>query len=44
MPAHTYPPGVRIHILGALKTGAGKLAIEEAIEIGVAAPPHEGVA
>lgn len=44
MPAHTYLPGVRIHVLGALKTGAGRLAIEEAIEIGAAAPPHQGVA
>ena len=44
MPAHRYLPGVRIHVLGALQAGAGRLAIEAAIEIGAAAPPHEGVA
>jgi alkylhydroperoxidase/carboxymuconolactone decarboxylase family protein YurZ len=44
MPAHRYLPGVRIHVLGALQTGAGRLAIEAAIEIGAAAAPHEGVA
>jgi alkylhydroperoxidase/carboxymuconolactone decarboxylase family protein YurZ len=44
MPAHRYLPGVRIHVRGALRAGAGRMAIEEAIEIGAAAPPHEGVA
>ena len=44
MPAHRYLPGVRIHVLGALQAGAGRLAIEAAIEIGAAAAPHEGVA
>jgi alkylhydroperoxidase/carboxymuconolactone decarboxylase family protein YurZ len=44
MPAHRYLPGVRIHVLGALQAGAGRLAIEAAIVIGAAAPPHEGVA
>ena len=44
MPAHCYLPGVRIHVAGALKTGAGRQAIEEAIEIGAAAPEPGGVA
>jgi alkylhydroperoxidase/carboxymuconolactone decarboxylase family protein YurZ len=44
MPGHRYLPGVRIHVAGALATGAGRRAIEEAIEIGAAAPPHKGVA
>ncbi len=44
MPAHRYLPGVRIHVLGALRTGAGRVAIEAAMEIGAAAAPHEGVA
>jgi alkylhydroperoxidase/carboxymuconolactone decarboxylase family protein YurZ len=44
MPAHCYLPGVRIHLAGALKTGAGRRAILEAIELGGAAPPHRGVA
>jgi alkylhydroperoxidase/carboxymuconolactone decarboxylase family protein YurZ len=44
MPAHRYLPGVRIHVLGALQAGAGRQAIEAAIEIGAAAAPHKGVA
>jgi alkylhydroperoxidase/carboxymuconolactone decarboxylase family protein YurZ len=44
MPAHRYLPGVRIHVLGALRTGAGRVAIEAAIGIGAAAAPPGGVA
>jgi alkylhydroperoxidase/carboxymuconolactone decarboxylase family protein YurZ len=44
MPAHRYLPGVRIHVAGALKTGAGRRAILEAIDLGAAAPAHRGVA
>jgi alkylhydroperoxidase/carboxymuconolactone decarboxylase family protein YurZ len=44
MPAHRYLPGIRIHVAGALATGAGRRAVEEAIDIGAAAPEHKGVA
>lgn len=44
MPAHRYLPGLRLHLLGAVRSGAGRLAIKEAIEIGAAAPAHRGVA
>jgi alkylhydroperoxidase/carboxymuconolactone decarboxylase family protein YurZ len=44
MPTHRYLPGLRIHVAGALATGGGRRSVEEAIDIGAAAPEHKGVA
>lgn len=42
-PSHRYLPGVRLHILNALKLGVGRLAILQALDIAANAPVHQGV-
>ena len=41
-PAHRFLPGFRLHLANAVMLGAGRLAIDEALAIGAAAPAHTG--
>jgi alkylhydroperoxidase/carboxymuconolactone decarboxylase family protein YurZ len=41
-PAHRFLPGFRVHLANAVALGAGRVAIEAALEIAAAAPPHRG--
>jgi alkylhydroperoxidase/carboxymuconolactone decarboxylase family protein YurZ len=41
---HRYLPGLRLHITNALKLGAGRRPVLEALDIAAGAPAHEGVA
>jgi alkylhydroperoxidase/carboxymuconolactone decarboxylase family protein YurZ len=43
-PAHRFGPGFRLHLQGALKLGAGRRELTEALDIAAATPPHGGVA
>ncbi|WP_230312365.1 carboxymuconolactone decarboxylase family protein [Paracoccus lichenicola] len=43
-PAHRYGPGFRLHLDNAVKLGAGRRTILEALDIAAAASPHQGVA
>lgn len=42
-PAHRYLPGLRLHLANAVRLGAGRLAVLQALEIAAAAPQHRGV-
>jgi alkylhydroperoxidase/carboxymuconolactone decarboxylase family protein YurZ len=42
-PAHCYGPGMRLHLHNALKLGAGRRQILQALAIGADAPAHRGV-
>jgi len=42
-PTHRFVPGMRLHMRNALKLGAGRRTILEALEIAAAAPEHSGV-
>ncbi len=42
-PTHRYAPGMRLHLANALRLGAGKAAILQALDIAAQAPPHRGV-
>lgn len=44
LPSHRFGPGFRVHLRGALKTGAGRLQIIETLDLAAAAPAHAGVA
>lgn len=41
-PAHRFGPGFRLHLRNAIKLGAGRRAVMEALEIAAAVPPHDG--
>lgn len=41
-PSHRFLPGFRLHLANAVALGAGRLAIEQAMEIAAGAPVHEG--
>lgn len=43
-PTHRYLPGMRLHVRNALKLGATREAIVQALDIAAAAPVHPGVA
>jgi alkylhydroperoxidase/carboxymuconolactone decarboxylase family protein YurZ len=43
-PSHRYQPGMRLHIINAVKLGVGRVAIQEALAIAASAPEHEGIA
>jgi hypothetical protein len=40
---HRYLPGLRLHLDNALRLGAGRIQLLEAMDLGAAAPPHRGV-
>ena len=40
---HRYLPGVRLHVTGAIRLGAGRAAILETLDIAADAPGHRGV-
>jgi alkylhydroperoxidase/carboxymuconolactone decarboxylase family protein YurZ len=42
-PYHRYLPGLRFHLRNALKLGAGRAELTEALDLGAAAPPPPGV-
>lgn len=42
-PAHQYLPGMRMHLRNAVAMGAGRRAIEHAIQVAAASPVHVGV-
>ncbi len=42
-PTHRYLPGMRLHLANAVRLGAGRTAIQHALDIAAAAPPHPGV-
>lgn len=42
-PAHLFMPGLRLHLANAVKLGAGRQRIEEALRIGMDSPPHIGI-
>jgi alkylhydroperoxidase/carboxymuconolactone decarboxylase family protein YurZ len=42
-PTHRYAPGMRLHLANALRLGAGKTAILQALDIAAQAPVHSGV-
>lgn len=41
-PAHRFGPGFHVHLANAIKLGAGRLAINEALDIAAATPSHKG--
>lgn len=43
-PTHRFLPGMRLHLRNALRLGAGRTAVLEALEIAAQAPAHPGVA
>jgi alkylhydroperoxidase/carboxymuconolactone decarboxylase family protein YurZ len=43
LPNHRYLPGLRLHVAGALRLGAGRTEVEEAVAIAAAAPAPPGV-
>lgn len=43
-PTHRFLPGMRLHLRNALRLGAGRVAVLEALEIAAQAPVHPGVA
>jgi alkylhydroperoxidase/carboxymuconolactone decarboxylase family protein YurZ len=43
LPTHRYLPGLRLHVAGALRLGAGRAEIQEAVEIASGAPEPPGV-
>ncbi len=42
-PTHRYLPGMRLHLGNALKLGASRVAILQALDIAAKAPTHQGV-
>jgi alkylhydroperoxidase/carboxymuconolactone decarboxylase family protein YurZ len=42
-PAHRFGPGFRLHLRNAIKLGAGRRAVAEALDIAAAAPMHIGL-
>ena len=42
-PTHRYLPGMRLHLINAIRQGAGREAITQALKIAAAAPGHSGV-
>ncbi|GAB3629936.1 hypothetical protein PTE30175_04921 [Pandoraea terrae] len=42
-PTHRYLPGMRLHLLNAIRLGAGRSAILQALEIAAGGPSHCGV-
>jgi alkylhydroperoxidase/carboxymuconolactone decarboxylase family protein YurZ len=42
-PTHRYLPGMRLHLGNALKLGAGRRMIGQALDIAANAPPHQGI-
>jgi alkylhydroperoxidase/carboxymuconolactone decarboxylase family protein YurZ len=44
LPSHRFGPGFRLHLRGAIRTGAGRREIEEVLDLAAATPPHRGVA
>lgn len=43
LPNHRYLPGLRLHLHNALRSGAGRTEILEALDLAAAAPPPPGV-
>jgi alkylhydroperoxidase/carboxymuconolactone decarboxylase family protein YurZ len=41
--SHRYRAGLRLHLANALKLGAGRAAVLQALELAAAAPRHEGL-
>jgi alkylhydroperoxidase/carboxymuconolactone decarboxylase family protein YurZ len=41
--SHRYRAGLRLHLRNALKLGAGRAAVLEALELAATAPPHRGL-
>lgn len=41
-PTHRFRPGFRVHLANAIKLGAGRSAIERALELAAIAPEHVG--
>lgn len=42
-PTHRYLPGMRLHLLNAVRLGAGRAAIVQALDLAAEAPLHAGV-
>jgi alkylhydroperoxidase/carboxymuconolactone decarboxylase family protein YurZ len=42
-PTHRYLPGLRVHLANAVRLGAGRAAVLQALDIAAAAPPHRGL-
>lgn len=42
-PTHRYMPGMRLHLLNAIRLGAGRAAITQTLDIAAASPEHPGV-
>ncbi len=42
-PGHRYLPGLRVHVVNAIRLGAGRKAVLQALDIAATAPPHPGV-
>lgn len=43
-PTHRFAPGFRFHLKNAVRCGAGRVAVMQALDIAAAAPGHPGVA
>lgn len=43
IPQHRFLPGLALHVEGALRAGAGRRQIREAVDVGRSAPPPAGV-
>lgn len=43
-PTHRFLPGFRLHLSNAVALGAGRRAIDEALDIAASAPAHRGIA
>ncbi len=41
-PSHRFRPGFRVHLKNAIKLGVGRFAIMQALDLGAAAPEHQG--
>lgn len=41
-PSHRWAPGMRLHLMGAVRCGAGRAAVLQALDIAAAAPVHNG--
>lgn len=42
-PTHRFLPGMRLHLDNALRLGAGRIAILQALDLAAAAPAHSGI-
>jgi len=42
-PGHRFLPGLALHVDGALRAGTGRRQVQDAVDLGMAAPPSPGV-